>query len=96
MGGGANGNTRLAATVTGQVQGVGFRYWVRGEALRLELTGLAANQANGSVAVTAEGPPSSLRELLETLQSGKTPGRVERVDADFGPASGEFTGFRTA
>lgn len=73
---------RLVATVTGEVQGVGFRYRTRQQAEQLGLVGSATNRSDGSVLVVAAGPASSVDQLLKWLQSGNTPGRVDAVDAD--------------
>ena len=45
---------RLVAIVRGQVQGVGYRWFVQREAARLGLQGWVANQLDGSVEVVAE------------------------------------------
>ncbi|MFI5292438.1 MAG: acylphosphatase, partial [Candidatus Limnocylindrales bacterium] len=52
---------RLTARLTGRVQGVGFRWWVRRHAEALGLTGWVMN-ANDERAVdlVAEGPPAAL------------------------------------
>lgn len=84
---------RLHATVKGMVQGVGFRYWTRGEADRLGLVGSAGNQLDGTVEIVAEGNLDDVEKFLRWLQSGKTPGRVEGVEATIGPATGEFRRF---
>ena len=68
----------LRATVFGVVQGVGFRWYVRGRALRHGLTGRAANRPDGAVEVEAEGDRASLERFLASLSEG--PGRVERVE----------------
>ena len=85
---------RLTATVTGEVQGVGFRYWVRRHADQLALTGSASNQADGSVTVIAEGSAAAIERLLQLLNSGRSPGRVSDVSAGYSSATGEFTRFR--
>lgn len=84
---------RLVATVTGNVQGVGFRYWVRAEAEELGLNGVATNQLDGSVEVVAEGTREAAEKLLRALKSGRTPGRVDEVDADFADATGDYIRF---
>jgi len=61
---------RLTAWVTGRVQGVGFRWWVRANALELGLVGFAENLADGRVKVVAEGTEDSCRELLARLEDG--------------------------
>ena len=47
------------ATVTGRVQGVGFRYCACREADRLGLTGWVRNSDEGDVEVHAEGAPAN-------------------------------------
>ncbi len=84
---------RLGAWVHGRVQGVGFRWWTRARALELGLTGYARNTADGRVHVVAEGPRENCEKLLALLRSGTTPGRVDLVVEDWGPANGELPGF---
>ena len=88
-----NSQVRVTATVTGRVQGVGFRYSTLHKARRLGLTGEAANRMDGSVQVIAEGDRQAVDSLLEWLQSRDAPGRVDHVDAIFTQATGEFSGF---
>ena len=75
----------LHATVFGVVQGVGFRWYVRGRALRHGLTGRAANRPDGAVDIEAEGDRASLERFLETLREG--PGRVARIEHVFAEGS---------
>jgi len=46
---------RLTAWVDGLVQGVGFRWWVGSQALRLGVAAAATNLPDGRVKVVAEG-----------------------------------------
>jgi acylphosphatase len=84
---------RLTADVTGQVQGVGFRYRTMAEAQRLGLDGEARNSLDGTVHIVAEGGKKDLERLLGWLRSEHAPGEVAQVDAEFGPPTGEFSGF---
>jgi acylphosphatase len=84
---------RLEATVSGRVQGVGFRWFVVQQASRLGLTGWAANEADGSVKVVAEGSPEALDALASTLAAGPPAAVVEHVDQRRSPATGEFASF---
>ncbi|MHA7156257.1 acylphosphatase [Arthrobacter sp. TMN-50] len=86
---------RLTATVTGTVQGVGFRYCAREQARRLALTGRATNQADGSVLIIAEGTDGAVRALARWLSSAAAPGWVDDVDASYGEPTGDFQDFRT-
>lgn len=85
---------RLEATVTGRVQGVGYRYFVRREADRLGLTGYVRNAPDGqTVEVVAEGEERALASLEEALRRGPGSARVTRVDAQLGAATGTFSRF---
>ena len=86
-------DARLTAWVHGNVQGVGFRWWARSRALDLGLTGYAANQADGRVLVVAQGPREAGEKLLQLLQGGATPGRVDKVVADWSQPEERFSGF---
>ena len=84
---------RLTAWVHGHVQGVGFRWWTRSRALELGLTGYAANKSDGRVQVVAQGSRQACRQLLDLLESGDTPGRVDKVVADFTEPGDSLQGF---
>jgi acylphosphatase len=90
-------DARLTAQVYGHVQGVGFRWWTRCRALELGLTGYAANQADGSVLVVAQGARQAGDKLLDLLRGGATwptqPGRVDEVVADWSQPQERFEGF---
>ncbi len=58
---------RMTAWVEGRVQGVGFRWWVRCQALELGLTGFAENLTDGRVKVVAEGAADRCHDLLALL-----------------------------
>lgn len=84
---------RLTAWVHGHVQGVGFRWWTRSRALELGLVGFAANKPDGRVQVVAQGPRADCQRLLDLLEGGDTPGRVDTVVADWSDARDDVTGF---
>lgn len=89
----AEPEVRLTAWVHGRVQGVGFRWWTRSRALELGLTGYAANRPDGRVQVIAQGSRGQCQQLLDLLQGGTTPGRVENVVADFSERGEPIRGF---
>ena len=89
----AGPDVRLTAWVHGHVQGVGFRWWTRSRALELGLTGYAANRPDRRVQVVAQGPREHCQRLLELLQGGSTPGRVDTVVADWAVATEPIDGF---
>lgn len=85
---------RLTARVTGRVQGVGFRWWAVRQAEALQLVGWVMNANDDrSVELVAEGEPGALAELERRLRAGPSGARVDSVDVERGPASGEFRRF---
>lgn len=90
---GQHRTVRLTAFVSGQVQGVGFRWWTRSRALELGLVGSATNRPDGRVEVVAEGPEPACRRLLELLRGPGTPGRVDAVRELFDAPRGAGPGF---
>jgi acylphosphatase len=87
-------SVRLTARVSGRVQGVGFRWFVRQQAEALGLVGTATNLPNGDVEVVAEGPRDKLEKLLDILRSDDAPGFVGRVDVTWSDADDGFANFR--
>ena len=84
----------MTARITGRVQGVGFRWWVRRHADALGLVGWVMNgDDERSVEVVAEGSQPALAELERLLNAGPSGARVESVEARRGPVSGEFDRF---
>jgi acylphosphatase len=75
------------------VQGVGFRWWTRRQALELGLSGYAGNLEDGRVEVVAEGPRADIARLLDALRSGNAPGWVDTVVERWSEPKGNHTGF---
>jgi len=69
-------------TVHGDVQGVNFRNAALARAEELGLAGWVANQADGTVAVHAEGTDEALDALVAWAEQGPPGAGVERVDSD--------------
>jgi acylphosphatase len=60
----------IEARITGRVQGVWFRGWVREEARRLGLTGWVRNQPDGSVTALFVGQGSAVAAMLALCRQG--------------------------
>ncbi|MET7641690.1 acylphosphatase [Streptomyces sp. NPDC005438] len=85
---------RMTVWVRGRVQGVGFRWFTRANALRIGgLRGFALNLGDGRVQVVAEGNRAQCEELLEWLKEGDTPGRVDGVTEIWDSPRGGYNGF---
>ena len=66
----------IKAKVTGRVQGVGFRFHTAHQGLKLNLTGYARNESDGSVTVLACGEQTQVEKLLHWLAHGPDTARV--------------------
>ena len=62
------GTVRRHFSISGQVQGVGFRYRARYAAQALELTGWVENEDDGSVTLEVQGDPDKFPELFAMIQ----------------------------
>ena len=86
---------RVVARVSGDVQGVGYRWFVRGEATARGLAGSATNLADGRVEVVLEGPDDDVQAVLDALAGPGAPGSPREVvvrDEDPTGATGFTTG----
>lgn len=79
---------RLTALISGEVQGVGFRAFVKRHALDLGLVGYAENLSDGRVEVVAEGDKETLTILLEKLHRGPAHAVVKNVDVSWSEVTG--------
>ncbi len=61
---------RYHMLVSGLVQGVGFRYFVWQNALRLHLTGWVKNLDSGDVELEAEGSADKLDAFIKQVEKG--------------------------
>ena len=73
------GMRTIRALVSGQVQGVGFRWYCTEEAQRLGLVGRVSNLPDGDVKVLAQGPADAVSQLVAWLHHGSRWARVDDV-----------------
>jgi acylphosphatase len=76
---------RYKIYVTGQVQGVGFRWRASNEARNRGIKGFVKNLSDGSVYIEAEGSREQLNGYVEWCKKGSGFGFVESVKADTYP-----------
>lgn len=79
---------RLHVIVTGEVQGVGFRWFVQRAARALDVHGEVRNRGDGAVVIEAEGDRAPLERLAEAARQGPAGAVVAAVDERWteGPA----------
>ena len=71
-------------TISGRVQGVGYRAWVHSEATSRGLEGWVRNRRDGSVEAVLSGPDDVVAEMITACRRGPSSARVDRVQADAG------------
>ena len=65
--------------ITGKVQGVGFRWFVRERAQALGLAGWVRNTSEGDVQLAARGSPEAVAELEAAVAHGPSGADVTAV-----------------
>ena len=77
----------IRVRVTGRVQGVGFRDWVRRQANELGLKGWVRNEPDGSVAGLIAGAEDKVAEMIQRLWKGPRLASVSDVKTEPAAAS---------
>jgi acylphosphatase len=66
-------------TVSGRVQGVGYRYFVEREAQSRNLEGWVRNRRDGSVEAVFAGPAQAVTAMIEACRRGPSSARVDAL-----------------
>ena len=69
----------IHVSIYGQVQGVGFRSWIKENADKLKVSGWVRNASDGSVELFLQGDESSVNQLLSLAWEGPNQADVEDV-----------------
>jgi acylphosphatase len=67
-------------TISGTVQGVGFRFFVQRAAARHQVRGYVRNLPDGRVESLAEGDAIAVEEFKHDLTAGPTYSKVEHIE----------------
>lgn len=86
-------DSRALITVSGMVQGVGFRYYALRQARLYGLSGYVKNLPNGNVESEVEGPSELIKEYIKALRVGPAFSRVTAVDVEWKPFQGKYNEF---
>jgi len=84
---------RAHVIISGEVQGIGFRYFIKEKARMLEVTGWVRNLADEKVEAVFEGLEDKVKELIEWCKKGPSLAKVNHVKVEFRQYKGEFTSF---
>ena len=80
--------------ISGEVQGVGFRFFAQRVAARHQVAGYVRNLRDGRVEVLAEGTPESIEGLKHDLAAGPAQARVEQVEEISLDPTNSYSAFR--
>ncbi len=80
--------------ISGQVQGVGYRYFVLRAAARHQAFGTVRNLPDGRVEVLAEGERDALAEFKSELATGPALAEVTDIEETDLAVTGRFRDFR--
>ncbi|KQT78752.1 acylphosphatase [Methylobacterium sp. Leaf466] len=69
----------VQVVIRGRVQGVGYRYWTRDEALRRALSGHVRNRVDGAVEALFSGPAEGVSTMIEACRRGPPGARVDDI-----------------
>ena len=80
--------------ISGEVQGVGYRYFAQRSSARHQVRGYVKNLNDGRVEVLAEGTATSVDEFKLDLTAGPTYSRVGVIEELVLEPSGLYSAFR--
>ncbi|HEX6183943.1 MAG TPA: acylphosphatase [Pyrinomonadaceae bacterium] len=80
--------------VSGEVQGVGFRFFTQRVAAHHQVVGYVRNLPDGRVEAYAEGTPESIEGFKHDLAAGPQYARVEQVEEVSLEPTGQYPSFR--
>ena len=80
--------------VSGEVQGVGFRFFTQRVAAHHQVVGYVRNLPDGRVEAHAEGTPESIEGFKHDLAAGPQYARVEQVEEVSIEPTGHYPTFR--
>ncbi|MCC5894585.1 MAG: acylphosphatase [Alkalibacterium sp.] len=88
---------KFRATISGRVQGVGFRFTTKQAADELGVGGIVRNESDGTVYVEAVGDAQNLSRFIEALKKGPSPSSdVDKVVITYDENIEEKTNFSQA
>ena len=79
--------------ILGFVQGVGYRQFVKRNALPLGITGYVKNSPDGRVEVLAQGQKEEIGKLIKILEKGPFFSEVKSVQVEWEEEKEHFDGF---
>jgi len=86
-------NKQALIKISGQVQGVTFRWNTQRQARALGLTGWVKNEPDGGVTIVAQGEEDKIKQLVVWAEQGPAAAQVEEVKVNWVKSEDNFTDF---
>ncbi len=80
--------------ISGRVQNVGFRHFVKKHAQERDIKGYVKNKEDGTIEIIGEGEEKNINEFIEKCEQGPLRSQVDSVDRDEEEAKKEYAEFR--
>ena len=84
---------RVRIIISGFVQGVGFRYFIKEKADQLRLSGWVRNTPDGTVEAVIEGDEDKIDDVITACKEGPPPANVKQVNVEKSGARGDLKEF---
>ncbi len=84
---------RLELAISGKVQGIFFRQFIKEKADLLNLKGYVKNETNGTLIAVAEGEDDKLQELINHAKTGPRLALVTDVKISWSKPTSQFNQF---
>ncbi len=81
-------------TISGEVQGVGYRFFAQRSAARHQVRGYVRNMSDGSVEALVEGTPTDVEGFKMDLAAGPKEARVQQIEELVVDPTGLYSNFR--
>lgn len=73
---------QLQIIVSGEVQGVGYRYYTQMKAVQFGITGWVRNLYEGGVEILASGPRADLEKFIDEIRRGNPFSTVDHIEVN--------------
>lgn len=84
---------RVHLIITGIVQGVGFRHFIKSKARILDLKGFVKNTQDNTVEIGIEGEKEKIEAFVEECKKGPLLAKIKNITVQEEPYKGEWTTF---
>ena len=84
---------RAHVLISGRVQGVGFRNYLRSKARKLNVYGWVTNAQNGWVEAEFEGQKDKIDQMIKYSKHGPFLAKVSSVKIEWKKEDGKYTSF---